>query len=127
MDRLLSQILGAFDASAFSEQDLRLAKQRWDSGGTASVSSSGQGGATPVPSGGKRKRPHSGGDGGGGGREADAMDVDPASASGNGAVGVGVEEGKSGHGYFGLKYLTSPRLLRLQLRDPTLRLQASFS
>ena len=28
-----------------------------------------------------------------------------------------------GGGYFGLKYLTSSRLLRLQLRDPTLRLQ----
>ena len=40
----------------------------------------------------------------------------------DGGVACG-RRGQDGGGYFGLKYLTSSRLLRLQLRDPTLRLQ----
>ncbi|CAM9830331.1 unnamed protein product, partial [Choristocarpus tenellus] len=39
-------------------------------------------------------------------------------------AGRGVGGGRQGEGdYFGLKYLTNSRLLRLQLKDPTLRLQ----
>lgn len=37
-----------------------------------------------------------------------------------------VEGGGGGTVYFGLKYLTSSRLLKLQLRDPTLRLQVWY-
>lgn len=108
---MLVQILGAFEANAFSEHDLRLARERWvaSSGGSSSSSSSNNNGNTPV----KRKR-----------GEQSAMDVVGGGKDGNEAEARGAERDKDGAtSYFGLKYLTSSRLLRLQLRDPTLRLQ----
>lgn len=129
-----NKILGAFEANAFSEHDLRLAREMWAARGdpagvsssaatnsSSSSSSSSKGAAAQPGSSGKRKR--------GGGRgsaaaaaaaeaEAEAMEVEAR-------AGVAAGEGGGGGGavYFGLKYLTSSRLLKLQLRDPTLRLQ----
>ena len=60
---------------------------------------------------GKRKR--------GGGKGSTAV----AGVEAGGGVGAGDGEAAGGAVYFGLKYLTSSRLLKLQLRDPTLRLQ----
>ncbi|CAM9541838.1 unnamed protein product, partial [Ectocarpus sp. 13 AM-2016] len=108
----VDKILGAFEANAFSEHDLRLAREKWTAdgggvGGLSSPSSSAAAAAATTP--GKRKR--------GGGKAAGAA---PAPAEKEVAEG---ESEKGGPVYFGLKYLTSSRLLRLQLRDPTLRLQ----
>ena len=98
------QILDAFEANAFSEHDLRLARERWLGGGASGSGSGGGGGAVANSGGGIKRR-----------RVSDVMELEA-----NGAAGG---EGGGGGGYFGLKYLTSSRLLRLQLRDPTLRLQ----
>lgn len=103
------KILGAFEANAFSEQDLRVARERWvASSKTKTLSSLSVGGVSGAvgavaafsPSGNKRKR----------GASTAELEGETARGAGSG-------------GYFGLKYLTSSRLLRLQLRDPTLRLQ----
>lgn len=90
------QILDAFEANAFSEHDLRLARERWMGSGGG-----GGGGAVANSGSGSKRR-----------RVSDVMELEA-----NGAAAG------EGGGYFGLKYLTSSRLLRLQLRDPTLRLQ----
>ncbi|CAB1116286.1 unnamed protein product [Ectocarpus sp. CCAP 1310/34] len=122
----VDKTLGAFEANSFSEHDLRLAREKWaaDGGGcggcglsspsssaaaaaAAAAKGSAAGAAATTP--GKRKR--------GGGKAAEAA---PAPAARDGAEG---ETETGGPVYFGLKYLTSSRLLRLQLRDPTLRLQ----
>ncbi|CAN0195019.1 unnamed protein product [Ectocarpus sp. 4 AP-2014] len=120
----VDKILGAFEANAFSEHDLRLAREKWAAdggggGGSSSPSSSAAAAAAAIGSAaaaaaatpGKRKR--------GGGKAAGAAPA-PAPAAREGVEG---ESEKGGPVYFGLKYLTSSRLLRLQLRDPTLRLQ----
>ncbi|CAN0147264.1 unnamed protein product [Pylaiella littoralis] len=110
-----SEILGAFESNPFSEHDLRLARERWAADGGSSSpspptsSDAAKGAAAPGSS--KRKR--------GGGRAG------APAVAGAGAMEAGAEAEAGGGGpvYFGLKYLTSSRLLRLQLRDPVLRLQ----
>ncbi|CAM9744289.1 unnamed protein product, partial [Laminaria digitata] len=98
----VDKILDAFEANAFSEHDLRLARERWmGDGGNGSGAVANSGGSSSSGISGSKRR-----------RVSDVMELE---ANGEAAG----EEG----GYFGLKYLTSSRLLRLQLRDPTLRLQ----
>lgn len=110
------KILGAFEANAFSEHDLRLAREKWAASSSASSDAAGLSPSTAVSpvsimtkaKGYKRKREAGG---------TDAMDLQEIEG------GKEAGEGSGDGGYFGLKYLTSSRLLRLQLRDPTLRLQ----
>ncbi|CAN0428568.1 unnamed protein product, partial [Ectocarpus sp. 8 AP-2014] len=108
----VDKIMGAFEANAFSEHDLRLAREKWAAdggggGGGLSSPSSSAAAAAAATTPGKRKRA--------GGRAAGAAPAAREVAEG--------ENEEGGPVYFGLKYLTSSRLLRLQLRDPTLRLQ----
>lgn len=118
-----AKILGAFEANAFSEHDLRLARERWAATGSpasstaVTPSSSSRGAAAQPGNNGKRKR---------GGRRGSALaaaDAEAVEVEARGGVAAGGGEGGGGAVYFGLKYLTSSRLLKLQLRDPTLRLQ----
>eukprot|EP00752_Nemacystus_decipiens_P014653 g13050.t1 len=122
----VDKILGAFEANAFSEHDLRLARERWAATGSpasssavapSSSSSSLKGAAAQTGSTGKRKR------GGGRGSAAAAADAEAKEVEAGGAGATVGSGGAGGPVYFGLKYLTSSRLLKLQLRDPTLRLQ----
>lgn len=120
-----NKILGAFEANAFSEHDLRLARERWAAAGSPASSSAvapssqqpaaSRGAATQPGSSSKRKR---GGDRGPATAAADAGAMEVEARGGVAAGGGG-----GAPVYFGLKYLTSSRLLKLQLRDPTLRLQ----
>lgn len=115
---VMRQILGAFEANAFSEHDLRLARERWaaSSGNTTNTTNNNNNANTNTPV--KRKR-----------AQVCAMDVVGDGVEGGDETGAKrAERDRDGSKdkatrYFGLKYLTSSRLLRLQLRDPTLRLQ----
>lgn len=110
------KILGAFEANSFSEYDLRLARERWTAAASSSSSVS-RGLSSLAGVSAKRKR---GGDAAAGMERFFNME-------GGEAFGRQGEKRGGGGGYFGLKYLTSSRLLRLQLRDPTLRLQVPLS
>lgn len=112
------KILGAFEANSFSEYDLRLARERWTAAASSTSSvSRGLSSLGGVSS--KRKR---------GADAAVGMEGGFNTEGGETFVRQGEKMGGGGGGgYFGLKYLTSSRLLRLQLRDPTLRLQVPLS